>query len=61
MDECLVHSKFADHLQDLSNLFESLIKMVLKYSLISVNFSGHIWSTWDSEFLFMEADHHSLQ
>ena len=32
MDDCLIHSKFADHLQDLINLFESLIKNGLKIS-----------------------------
>ena len=30
MDDCLVHSKFADHLQDLTNLFQSLIATVSK-------------------------------
>ena len=30
MDDCLVHSKFADHLQDLTNLFQSLIDNGLK-------------------------------
>ena len=32
MDDCLVHSKFADHLQDLTNLFQSLIDSSLKIS-----------------------------
>ena len=32
MDDCLVHSKFADHLQDLTNLFQSLIDSGLKIS-----------------------------
>ena len=32
MDYCLVHSKFADHLQDLTNLFLSLIDNGLKIS-----------------------------
>ena len=32
MDDCLVHSKFADHLQDLTNLFQSLINNGLKIS-----------------------------
>ena len=32
MDDCLIHSKFADHLQDLINLFNSLIKNGLKIS-----------------------------
>ena len=32
MDDCLVHSKFADHLQDLRNLFQSLIDNGLKIS-----------------------------
>ena len=32
MDDCLIHSKFADHLQGLINLFESLIKNGLKIS-----------------------------
>ena len=32
MDNCLVHSKFADHLQDLTNLFQSLIDISLKIS-----------------------------
>ena len=32
MDDCLIHSKFADHLRDLINLFESLIKNGLKIS-----------------------------
>ena len=32
MDDCLVHSKFADHLQDLKNLFQSLIDNSLKIS-----------------------------
>ena len=32
MDDCLVHSKFADHLQDLTNLFQSLIDNGLKIS-----------------------------
>ena len=32
MDDCLVHSKFADHLQDLTNLFQSLIDNSLKIS-----------------------------
>ena len=32
MDECLVHSKFAYHLQDLTNLFQSLIDNGLKIS-----------------------------
>ena len=30
IDICLVHSKFADHLQDLTNLFPSLINNGLK-------------------------------
>ena len=32
MDDCLVHSKFTDHLQDLTNLFQSLIDNGLKIS-----------------------------
>ena len=32
MDNCLIHSKFTDHLQDLINLFDSLIKNGLKIS-----------------------------
>ena len=32
MDDCLVHSKFADHLQDLTNFFQSLIDNGLKIS-----------------------------
>ena len=32
LDDCLVHSKFADHLQDLTNLFQSLIDNGLKIS-----------------------------
>ena len=32
MDNCLVHSKFADYLQDLTNLFQSLIDNGLKIS-----------------------------
>ena len=32
MDDCLVHSKFVDHLQDLTNLFQSLIDNGLKIS-----------------------------
>ena len=32
MDNCLVHSKFADHLQNLTNLFQSLIDNDLKIS-----------------------------
>ena len=32
MDDCLVHSKFADHLKDLTNLFQSLIDNGLKIS-----------------------------
>ena len=32
MDNCLVHSKFADYLQDLTNLFQSLIENGLKIS-----------------------------
>ena len=32
MNDCLVHSKFADHLQDLTNLFQSLIDNGLKIS-----------------------------
>ena len=32
IDDCLVHSKFADHLQDLTNLFQSLINNGLKIS-----------------------------
>ena len=32
MDDCLVHSKFADHLDDLTHLFQSLIKNGLKIS-----------------------------
>ena len=32
MDDCLIHTKFADHLQDLINLFDSLIKSGLKIS-----------------------------
>ena len=32
MDDCLVHSKSADHLQDLTNLFQSLIDNGLKIS-----------------------------
>ena len=32
MDDCLIHSKFEDHLHDLINLFESLIKNGLKIS-----------------------------
>ena len=32
MDDCLVHSKFADHLQDLKNLFQSLCENGLKIS-----------------------------
>ena len=30
MDDCLVHSKLTDHLQDLTNLFQSLIDNSLK-------------------------------
>ena len=30
MDDCLVHSKFADHMQDLTNLFQSLMDNGLK-------------------------------
>ena len=32
MDNCLAHSKFADHLQNLTNLFQSLIDNGLKIS-----------------------------
>ena len=32
MDDCLVHSKFADHIQDLTNLFQSLMDHGLKIS-----------------------------
>lgn len=32
MDDCLIHSKMVDHLQDIVNLFESLIKNGLKIS-----------------------------
>ena len=32
MDDCLVHSKFADHMQDLTNLFQSLMDYGLKIS-----------------------------
>ena len=32
IDNCLGHSKFADHLQDLTNLFQSLIDNGLKIS-----------------------------
>ena len=32
MDNCLVHSKFANHLQNLTNLFQSLIDYGLKIS-----------------------------
>ena len=32
MDDCLVHSKFKDHLQDLKNLFQSLLDHGLKIS-----------------------------
>ena len=32
MDNCLVHSKFVDHLQYLTNLFQSLIDNSLKIS-----------------------------
>ena len=32
MDDCLVHSKFADHMQDLTNLFQSLMDHGLKIS-----------------------------
>ena len=32
MDDCLVHSKFTDHLQDLTNLFQSLMDHGLKIS-----------------------------
>ena len=32
MDDCLVHSKFADHMQDLTNLFQSLLDHGLKIS-----------------------------
>ena len=32
MDDCLVHSKFADHLQDLTNLFQLLIDKGLNIS-----------------------------
>ena len=32
MDDCLVHSKFADHMQDLINLFQSLMDHGLKMS-----------------------------
>ena len=37
MDDCLVHSKFADHLQDLTNLFQSLIDNGLKIRIRNVN------------------------
>ena len=32
IDDCLVHSKFADHMQDLTNLFQSLMDNGLKIS-----------------------------
>lgn len=32
MDDCLVHSKFVDHMQDLKNLFQSLLDHGLKIS-----------------------------
>ena len=32
MDDCLIHSKLANHLQDLTNLFQSLIDNSLKIS-----------------------------
>ena len=32
MDDCLVHSKFADHIEDLTNLFQSLMDHGLKIS-----------------------------
>ena len=32
MDDCFVHSKFADHMQDLTNLFQSLMDHGLKIS-----------------------------
>ena len=32
MDDCLVHSKFVDHMQDLTNLFQSLMDHGLKIS-----------------------------
>ena len=32
MDDCLVHSRFADHMQDLTNLFQSLMDHGLKIS-----------------------------
>ena len=32
MDDCLVHSKFADHMQDVTNLFQSLMDHGLKIS-----------------------------
>ena len=41
MDDCLVHSKFADHLQDLTNLFQSLIDNGLKINPKKCQFFPH--------------------
>ena len=40
MDDCLVHSKFVDHMQDLINLFQSLMDHGLKYLQRNVSFLG---------------------
>ena len=47
MDDCLVHSKFADHLQDLTNLFQSLIDNVSKLVPRNVNSFEQNLYIWD--------------
>ena len=47
MDNCLVHSKFMDHMQDLTNLFQSLIDNSLKISPRNVNSFKQNLYTWD--------------
>ena len=47
MDDCLVHSKFADHMQDLTNLFQSLIDNGLKISPRKCQFFQTDLSMWD--------------
>ena len=60
MDDCLVHSKRVDHLQDLVNLFESLRHHGLKILPKKCQFFRTSLSTWYIDFLLMMVNHHSL-
>ena len=50
VDDCLVHSKFVDHLQDLTNLFQPLIDNGLKISPKKCQF-------FQTELVWIEVSH----